>query len=239
VTNIKNPLNVHVHLLASSSLTTARCAIRWQDRDGSARYHIWVDRDTLEIEEDDYTVSQIYKNPPEGVGYHEPGHFNCRSLKPTAKANRDRVAYVKDFVRKHGLVDEAVNGWYADRRAEEAERQDGIVLKRKEAVADELYAALVALLPLAKASGDYVDPGYQWAIEAVVGARRAIEAADGPVVTLTQNGPAGQYDAYSVDFKGQGGNCHRGLPEAREQAAKLAKKHDAIVVETLKDWRSV
>ena len=32
------------------------------------------------------------------------------------------------------------------------------------------------LLPLAKASGDYVDPGYQWAIEAVVGARRAIEA---------------------------------------------------------------
>lgn len=226
--NIKNPLNIH------AIFYNEKLQLRWNDILGEFSFSLWVDKDTLRPTSlYGEGCACLYKDPGEGKPF-----FHTRTLKPEAKVNAIVVQHVAKFARDHGLSIKAQNEHYQTvERNREADNQTTI-RERKEAVADELYAALLALLPLAEASGDYVDPGYQWAIEAVVGARRAIEAAQGPVVTLTQNGPAGQYDAYSVDYKGQGGNCHRGLPEAREQAAKLAKKHDAIVVETLKDWRS-
>ena len=44
---------------------------------------------------------------------------------------------------------------------------------------NDLVKALEALLPLAETAPDYVDPGYQWTVDAVLNARRLIAKAKG------------------------------------------------------------
>ena len=48
---------------------------------------------------------------------------------------------------------------------------------RLKAINAQLLAALEKLLPLAETAPDYVDPGYHWAVEAILDARTAIAKA--------------------------------------------------------------
>ena len=61
-------------------------------------------------------------------------------------------------------------------------------------------------------------------------------------VVITQQFAAGGYNSYSVDYRTSRGNdlggLHRSLPEAREDASRIASAYKTTVEENLKDWRS-
>jgi hypothetical protein len=55
-----------------------------------ARYHVWLDRETLEFSE------TLYKNPPLGVEHRGPGWFATRRLDINSKANSIVVEALKE-----------------------------------------------------------------------------------------------------------------------------------------------
>jgi hypothetical protein len=58
-------------------------------------------------------------------------------------------------------------------------------------------------------------------------------------VVLTQHYSGGSYNSYVVVHEASDAyGSHRGLPEARAQADRIAARHNAEIIETLKDWRS-
>jgi hypothetical protein len=76
---------------------------------GNARYHIWFDYKTLEIEK------TLFKNPPEGVSRHDRDFFDPRHLVWDNKANRPLIEHVFAVIKEQKLIEQAL----AKKQAEE------------------------------------------------------------------------------------------------------------------------
>jgi hypothetical protein len=68
-----------------------------------ARYHVWIDARTMTLE-----APILYKNPPHGVGYKMPGHFDTRRLNATTPKNAKLIAELLKAVSECKLVEAAI-----------------------------------------------------------------------------------------------------------------------------------
>lgn len=106
------------------------------------RYHIWVDPRTLEHN------GTLYKNPPAGITYRQPGYFHTRMLDPAAKSNADIMKAMLENAR--ALVDAARQKWAEEQRAAHAkaieDERRGNLVAHFAKDPDGLLAAIDAVL---------------------------------------------------------------------------------------------
>jgi hypothetical protein len=88
----------------------AGVAIGWNFE--GARYHVWVDRHTLKLND---PKGPLYKNPLRGIEPRSPGYFDTRKLNPIKPRNMKMIATARDYAIEHKLLDKAL--------AEEAEKE--------------------------------------------------------------------------------------------------------------------
>jgi hypothetical protein len=139
---MKKPTNVQVSLRDISSKTASAS---WT-MDG-ARFHVWFNIDTLEIDGDyprRYPV--IYKNPPLRMDRNDPEFFDTRKLDATAAANAGIIEIVFAEIEKKDLISVARKDAEMREAQRQAESKAAIRRGRMEEAGPDLYNDLASMV---------------------------------------------------------------------------------------------
>lgn len=104
-----------------------------------ARYHVWLNRETLEVKEGPFssfaTKPVLYKNPLKGVKSGHADWFPCRHLDATKIDNKRMIDFVMACAARDQLVEKALEAYAAKEKAQLAamEARDRMNALEKEA----------------------------------------------------------------------------------------------------------
>lgn len=115
-------------------------SIGWNDADNN-RYHVWLNRDTLQRRED-----TIYKNPPIEVTFKGPGYFPTRRLSLAIAKNKYTFDVAMQQAAGQDLFSKAQRTLQTQIDAENEERKQIVARNLKRDNAEALYSALKNLL---------------------------------------------------------------------------------------------
>lgn len=114
-----------------------------------ARFHVWFDRDSMQVERVGSAHPILYKNPPIGTKFRDVanGWFETRRLDAGAKENALLVAEMFGQIKEQGLIEKAEAEAHAaeQERLEKAAAEYKINLQKE--AGPKLYEALHDALP--------------------------------------------------------------------------------------------
>ena len=146
-----------------------RTVVMWET-DEPARFHVWVNIDTLAIEASCAGTSRtLFKNPAREIERHAPGFFDTRRLDVTVKANAEMIATVFAAVKQLGMIETAIAEEKARREAERVEHEKAVRENKIKEAALDLHAALQALM-----ATEAMHPGAKLRTQAFEQARDAL-----------------------------------------------------------------
>ena len=123
-----------------------RFSLHWEQP--GCRYHVWCDAGHKPSD-------TMYKNPPHGVEHHEPGDFDTRHLRASAKANAEMLAVAIFVANRDSLWQKALDKVKAETLHENADKiRMAIDSNQRSNFNGRIVAALTAIVVAAERAQD-------------------------------------------------------------------------------------